>query len=834
MTTPTGAPPSPGGAPRNSRATEAPAAVLRVPARADGIELIGELRDSGYRTPPALVRRADGQTLQLTPLLYAVLEAVDGERDLAAIAQRAGAAAGRALAESDVATLITSQLLPLGLLRRADGGQPEVVRANPLLRMRFRVAVTDPATTRRITAPFAALFSPFVVVPVLLLFAVVCWWVLMSKGLASATAEAFGNPGLLLLVFVLTLLSAGFHEFGHAAAATRGGAAPGTMGAGLYLVWPAFYTDVTDSYRLGRGGRLRTDLGGLYFNTLVAVVIAGIWLLTRDDALLLIVAGQLLMMLRQLAPIVRFDGYHILADLTGVPDLFQRIKPTLASLLPWRWGRPENRVLKPWARVVITAWVVIVVPLLLVTLVLLVLTLPRLIATAWAGAVEQQAQLAAHWGDGDIGAAAVRVLAILAIGIPVLGIGYVLIRLVRQAATGVWRKTEGRPARRAVAGMLAAAIVGGLAFAWWPSTDTYRPVQAYERGTLADAGTLLRPQGAPSGPLEAGAAGGTVALWPEGRDLPTPENPELAMVLVPQRQAAAPGDAAAGEASGAEVAPAWVFPFDMPEAPEGDDGQALAVNTEDGTVVYDVAFALVWADGHTVDTTNEAYAFASCDGCTAVAVGFQVVLIVGQADVIVPQNLAAAANYNCIDCLTYALASQLVITLDGPLSEEGAARLDQLWQEIAAFADDIRNVPLDELQQRLETYRAQIAEIVRSDPSAGAGPAEGETDTGETDTGETDTGETDPDESGDPVDPGTTTAPDDGDTADDGDTVNGGTETGDGSATAEPGAPAVPGETAAPDPGDAPAEPTEPAPEEPAEPAPSTTPTPAEEATPGP
>ena len=46
---------------------------------------------------------------------------------------------------------------------------------------------------------------------------------------------------------------------------------PGVMGAGLYLVWPAFYTDVTDSYRLGRAGRLRTDLGGLYFNAIVVV-----------------------------------------------------------------------------------------------------------------------------------------------------------------------------------------------------------------------------------------------------------------------------------------------------------------------------------------------------------------------------------------------------------------------------------------------------------------------------------------------------------------------------------------------------------------------------------
>ena len=55
-------------------------------------------------------------------------------------------------------------------------------------------------------------------------------------------------------------------------------------------------------------------------------------------------------MVHQLLPFVRLDGYHILADLTGVPDLFARIKPTLASLLPGE--EPDERVtaLKPWVR----------------------------------------------------------------------------------------------------------------------------------------------------------------------------------------------------------------------------------------------------------------------------------------------------------------------------------------------------------------------------------------------------------------------------------------------------------------------------------------------------
>ena len=44
------------------------------------------MRGSGYRTPPALVRRADGQIIQLTRLLYLVLAAVDGRRTHAEIA----------------------------------------------------------------------------------------------------------------------------------------------------------------------------------------------------------------------------------------------------------------------------------------------------------------------------------------------------------------------------------------------------------------------------------------------------------------------------------------------------------------------------------------------------------------------------------------------------------------------------------------------------------------------------------------------------------------------------------------------------------------------------
>jgi putative peptide zinc metalloprotease protein len=90
-------------------------------ARADGVELIGEMPGSGYRRPPALARRGDGQVLTLTPLLHQVLAAVDGRRSVSEVAEQVGEASGRLVRPEDVRQLVDSSLRPLGLLRRADG-----------------------------------------------------------------------------------------------------------------------------------------------------------------------------------------------------------------------------------------------------------------------------------------------------------------------------------------------------------------------------------------------------------------------------------------------------------------------------------------------------------------------------------------------------------------------------------------------------------------------------------------------------------------------------------------------------------------------------------------
>jgi putative peptide zinc metalloprotease protein len=679
--------------------------IERAPARAEGVEMLGMVRGSGYRTPPSLVRRADGQTIQLTPLLYGVLEAIDGRRSYEEIAADLSERISRGADVEDVRYLIDEKLRPFGLLLRPDGSEPVVKKMNPLLALRLRAVITNPTVTARLTAPFAAFFHPAIVMPFVLAFAAVSGWVFFEKGLAGPLHDALYQPGRLLLVFGLMIVSAGFHEFGHAAAARYAGVRPGAMGVGLYLVWPVFYTDVTDAYRLGRRDRLRVDLGGLYFNAIFAVATLGAWAATSWDALLLLVPIQVAHMLRQLLPFVRFDGYHILADLTGVPDLFAHIKPTLLRLIPRRRRTRQPGALRPVAAAIVTLWVVIVVPLLASMLIAIVAVFPRLAATAWDSAGARWEIVRANWQSGSTSEVAVGLLSIAMVVLPVLGITYLMVRVTRRAAQGTWRATTGRPVIRTLSIAAAIAGIALLIASWWPNGQ-YRPIQANEQGSVIASAPATTPPASPQIELttstEVPANASTQLAF-----ILTPQNvpdAEPIIIGIPSEDSTPPGDAQG-----------WVFPFDPPGSPGEGDNQALAVNTVDGSTVYDVSIGVVWVTGNVVDNVNEAWAVASCTACTTVAVAYQVLYVLDDPAYVVPQNIAVAVNYECVACQTVALSGQLVVTLTNYPSPEAIAELAALSADLEAVEANVQSMSLDDVYAELNRIEAEIVQVLIDD-----------------------------------------------------------------------------------------------------------------------
>ncbi|MGA8462077.1 MAG: hypothetical protein WB800_42280 [Streptosporangiaceae bacterium] len=434
------------------------------PRLADGVELLGEYRDSGYSRPPSLVRRPDGQVIQMSPLLYRVTSRIDGSRNAAAVADLVSADLGRTLTADQVRHLITAKLQPLGLL--ADQGSAAPPKARPLLALRARGTLLPEPAANAVALLLRPLFRWPVVAAVTVSFVGVDCWLFASHALGAGLEEILSNPIGLLAVFGLSVLSGAFHECGHATGCRYSGARPGVIGIGIYLVYPSFFTNVTDSYRLSRAGRLRTDLGGVYFNAVFILVLAGLYAATSALILLLVIAITQVEMLQQLIPVVRFDGYFILSDLAGVPDMFARVVPIVKSVLPG--GLPDPRVagLRRGTRILVTSWVLVVIPLLIAFMGYLLLHLPEVNRALWRSASLQGHLMATAVAGHHYAMAAVDALGAALVSLSLVGMLYITTGLARRMVSAARRWSAGRPARRLVAAAAGLAGAATLATVW--------------------------------------------------------------------------------------------------------------------------------------------------------------------------------------------------------------------------------------------------------------------------------------------------------------------------------------------------------------------------------
>jgi putative peptide zinc metalloprotease protein len=434
--------------------------------------------------------------IQLAPLLYLMAELADGKRTNEEIAAATSEAIKRGVSADNVRQLIDERLRPLGVIAGADGSEPELEKADPLLALKLRAALVPERVVNAITKVFKPLFFPPVVLAVLAGLGALDVWLFAYHGIAQSLREVLYSPALLMMMLGLVILSAAFHECGHATACAYGGARPGVMGAGLYIVWPAFYTDVTDAYRLGKGGRLRTDLGGVYFNVIFMLATAGAYGITGYEPLLLIIPFMHLEILHQFLPFIRLDGYYIVSDLTGVPDMFARIRPTLASLIPWRKASDRVTELKPWVRFAVTAYVFTVVPLLLFLFGMMLINAPRVFSTAYDSFFVQYHKVQHGFNGGSAANGAIGIFQMLILLLPALGIVATFWMISKRGTRFVLGRTDGHPAARGAVALVAAGLAALLGYIWWPNGE-YRPIQPGERGTVQ--GALKQLSSVPSG-----------------------------------------------------------------------------------------------------------------------------------------------------------------------------------------------------------------------------------------------------------------------------------------------------------------------------------------------
>lgn len=132
------------------------------------------------------------------------------------------------------------------------------------------------------------------------------------------------NLMTIVVVYVAILLSTLFHEFGHASACCYYNLPPGAIGVCVYLNMLVFYADVSNVWHLSRDKRIVVNLGGVYFQMILLIPLYIAYYITHSDLLAYLLLSFNLNFIVVLNPFFKFDGYWILSDLLGVPNLRKR------------------------------------------------------------------------------------------------------------------------------------------------------------------------------------------------------------------------------------------------------------------------------------------------------------------------------------------------------------------------------------------------------------------------------------------------------------------------------------------------------------------------------
>jgi putative peptide zinc metalloprotease protein len=553
-----------------------------VPRLSAGLRLHGEYQGSGFTEPKYIARRGDGQVVQLSRLLHLVAGCIDGISDTERISHRVSGMFGREVSEENIAYLVEQKLQPLGVTvpyEQEDDEVTEAPRSDLLLALKGHKVMFSQERVNRIGRSLAWLHRPLMVVLVLTSMVAMDVWLFGFYGAMTPVLEVLNQPVLLLVVFALTVASLVFHEFGHASACRYGGARPGCIGCGLFLIWPSMYTDVTDVYRIGRAGRIRTDLGGVYFNVVFMLGMGGCYFLTGQQFFLSAVYLGHFEVLEQLMPAVRLDGYYILGDLAGVPDLFGKIKPIMLSMVPGRPVRPEVADLKRSARIIVTTWVLTMVPLLLGDLGYALWNLPRILATGVRSLTVTLSGTCSAFAHGQVAGGLVGVLGSFMLICPLAGMAYLSIRLAGRMLRAALRSTKDSPRLRLAFCALTLAGVAGLGCAWavgmtpkpLPPQPPIVPVLQPGVPTVEPTGTApAAPAPGPgksAGTRTGGSTGGSSTPAP-GLTPPPSAGATAPAATAPAAPATSPAKAAAPAATTARptTAPTTAAPVTAPPA----------------------------------------------------------------------------------------------------------------------------------------------------------------------------------------------------------------------------------------------------------------------------
>lgn len=293
-----------------------------------------------------------GRFLRLNPGAYRLVALMDGVRSLDEIWRNVCLDQGDEAATQDEVLQLLARLHQANVLlsdRRPDLGELEERRTltraaklkqylgNPLA-LKFPLIDPDPL--------LSALVSR---IPGSLRFWLTLWTLLFAAGAAGVAyqwealthdlaSHVFNADNVLWMALAFPILKA-IHELGHGIAIKAFGGACREMGVMLLVFFPIPYVDASQSTGFpDKKRRMLVGAAGMMAETAVACVALLLWSWTQPGLAkaflheVVIVAGVTTLVFN-LNPLLRFDGYYILADWLEIPNLGQKANQFVGYLV---------------------------------------------------------------------------------------------------------------------------------------------------------------------------------------------------------------------------------------------------------------------------------------------------------------------------------------------------------------------------------------------------------------------------------------------------------------------------------------------------------------------
>ncbi|MDH5429046.1 MAG: biotin/lipoyl-binding protein [Nitrospirota bacterium] len=231
----------------------------------------------------------------------------------------------------------------------------------------FKIPLFNPDRFLQRTLPIVApFFTKTALIGVVVLGVIGCMGIVRQwESFANTFLYFFSPQGLTAYMLGLAGIKV-LHELGHAYTAARYGCKVQTMGVGFLIMVPVLYTDTTDSWKLtSQKQRAAIAAAGTVVELGIAMIATFLWHLCPEGvvkSVLFVLASTswIMGLFINLNPLLRFDGYYVLSDWLGVPNLQSRA----FAFGQWKlreclfgWGdappealpRPRQRILTGYA-----------------------------------------------------------------------------------------------------------------------------------------------------------------------------------------------------------------------------------------------------------------------------------------------------------------------------------------------------------------------------------------------------------------------------------------------------------------------------------------------------